>query len=107
MENEDFTLEDRILCSDGACIGLVGPDGRCKVCGKEYLGDEPLPPVEPRDQPAETSEPLRSPDQGDRGADGHDSTDATDPDERVCCPDDMCVGIIGPDGRCGTCGRSA
>jgi hypothetical protein len=24
----------RILCSDGACIGVIGTDGRCKVCGK-------------------------------------------------------------------------
>ena len=24
----------RILCSDGACIGVIGIDGRCKVCGK-------------------------------------------------------------------------
>src|SRR5690242_5671670 len=27
------------------------------------------------------------------------------PLERVPCPDDMCVGILGPDGKCGTCGR--
>ena len=24
----------RQLCPDGACIGVIGPDGRCKVCGK-------------------------------------------------------------------------
>ena len=28
--------EDRVLCSDGACIGIIGPDGKCKVCGKPY-----------------------------------------------------------------------
>lgn len=26
-------LESRVLCPDGSCIGVVGPDGRCKVCG--------------------------------------------------------------------------
>jgi hypothetical protein len=26
-------------------------------------------------------------------------------DARVLCPDGRCVGIIGPNGRCGTCGR--
>jgi preprotein translocase subunit YajC len=31
-----FDLEDRILCSEGSCIGVVGPDGRCKSCGKIY-----------------------------------------------------------------------
>lgn len=29
------SLENRVLCSDGNCIGIIGPDGRCKVCGKE------------------------------------------------------------------------
>src|SRR5262249_37823637 len=24
---------DRQLCPDEACIGIIGPDGRCKVCG--------------------------------------------------------------------------
>lgn len=32
--DDDFA--DRILCSDGACIGVIGPDGKCKVCGKPY-----------------------------------------------------------------------
>lgn len=26
--------EHRTLCSDGNCIGIIGPDGRCKECGK-------------------------------------------------------------------------
>jgi hypothetical protein len=26
-------------------------------------------------------------------------------DERVCCPDDLCTGVLDPLGRCGTCGR--
>jgi hypothetical protein len=27
-------VTDRVLCSDGNCIGVIGPNGRCKVCGK-------------------------------------------------------------------------
>jgi hypothetical protein len=34
-DNED-SFGNRVLCSDGSCIGVVGPDGRCKVCGKPY-----------------------------------------------------------------------
>lgn len=30
---------DRLLCSDGSCIGVIGPDGRCKECGKPYEGE--------------------------------------------------------------------
>lgn len=34
-KSED-SFENRILCIDGNCIGVVGADGRCKVCGKPY-----------------------------------------------------------------------
>ena len=30
---EDTAWEDRKLCSDESCIGTIGPDGRCTVCG--------------------------------------------------------------------------
>lgn len=26
-------FENRLLCPDGACIGVVGEDGKCKECG--------------------------------------------------------------------------
>ncbi len=32
----DDEWEDRTLCIDESCIGVVGPDGRCKECGKPY-----------------------------------------------------------------------
>jgi len=40
-EQEDAAIDfaSRILCSDGTCIGVIGPDGRCKECGKPYSGD--------------------------------------------------------------------
>lgn len=33
-EGDDW--EERILCGDGECIGVIGPDGRCKQCGKSF-----------------------------------------------------------------------
>ena len=30
----DDDWEHRVLCSDGNCIGVIGPDGKCKECGK-------------------------------------------------------------------------
>ena len=33
-ESEGDFDDDRQLCPDGACTGLLGEDGRCKVCGK-------------------------------------------------------------------------
>ena len=37
-EEDDFSK--RILCSDGACIGVVNEQGICKVCGKPYRAEE-------------------------------------------------------------------
>jgi hypothetical protein len=28
------SFDNRVLCSDGNCIGVIGADGRCKECGK-------------------------------------------------------------------------
>ena len=28
--------DDRTLCSDENCIGVIGPDGRCRECGKAH-----------------------------------------------------------------------
>ncbi len=30
----DDAWENRRLCPDGNCIGVIGPDGRCKECGR-------------------------------------------------------------------------
>ena len=29
----EFDAAGRELCPDGACVGVIGPDGRCKECG--------------------------------------------------------------------------
>ncbi len=38
-ESEELDFSNRILCSDGACIGVVNEEGLCKVCGKPYTPD--------------------------------------------------------------------
>ena len=38
----DLDWENRLLCSDESCIGIIGPDGNCKECGKTYEGQTPL-----------------------------------------------------------------
>lgn len=38
-EDEDELEPDwerRILCIDEKCIGVIGPDGKCKECGRPY-----------------------------------------------------------------------
>jgi hypothetical protein len=38
-EKEENDFSNRILCSDGTCIGVIDDKGFCKVCGKPYAGD--------------------------------------------------------------------
>ena len=32
--DHDNDWENRVLCHDGNCIGVIGPNGLCKECGK-------------------------------------------------------------------------
>jgi hypothetical protein len=36
IESTDFPddWDKRVLCGDESCIGTIGPDGKCKECGK-------------------------------------------------------------------------
>ena len=87
--DDTFESARRELCPDGSCIGLIGPDGRCRVCG--------------------TVAPSAVTDPRHRGMVARDEGGAVDPfeDERELCPDGACVGVIGPDGRCKECGAAA
>lgn len=99
MTEEDFEVAQRELCPDGACIGLIGPDGRCKVCGAVGVSQV----ADPRHRGLRATN-------GESGP--SDTSDTTgDPDEldadRELCPDGACVGLIGPDGQCSVCGTKA
>jgi hypothetical protein len=102
--------DNRRLCSDGNCIGVIGPDGRCTECGKPGA-DRPV-------GPAAGSEPVSGPEPaaGDPADGAGDSlpqkalpveapAGADDWDSRRLCSDDNCIGVIGPDGRCQECGK--
>jgi hypothetical protein len=101
MPENDFSLEDRILCTDGACVGVIGDNGCCGVCGKVYDGDEVVGGPEKKEEDAAVGETGETPMQSDS-----EKETTFDPDGRVNCPDDMCVGIMGEDGKCGVCGKS-
>lgn len=90
----------RRLCPDGACVGLLDENDRCKVCGTVDANA----PVVTLDGAA--AEPFGEPDVGHYDAEAADDVGAFDANRRLC-PDGACVGVIGPDDRCGTCGRAA
>ncbi|MEW5725704.1 MAG: hypothetical protein AB1896_21520 [Thermodesulfobacteriota bacterium] len=33
-KSDPYDLENRVLCADGACIGIIDENGRCTECGR-------------------------------------------------------------------------
>ena len=80
--------EERQLCSDGGCLGIV-VDGKCNVCG---LGSVTEMVDEGGDEMV---------------AEGGHVDDAFDGEERRLCPDGACTGLVGADSKCKVCGRTS
>lgn len=104
--------DHRQLCPDGACVGVIGSDGTCKVCGRAApnWGDERKRGM--LDEPDDDDEyEDKDEDEDEDELDDESSTSASDGDpdweERKLCPDDACIGVVGPDGTCSVCKRSA
>jgi hypothetical protein len=102
-ETDVFDPTRRRLCADGACVGVIGADGRCGECGRTEAqaaaGEEPAP------QDARGLDD--GPEADDAEAEGASvAADGFDPKRRLC-DDGACVGVIGDDGACRVCGRRA
>jgi hypothetical protein len=92
-----FDTEDRELCADGACTGVIGPDGKCKACGRP-AGAPPQPGEPAFSVQGEAAEPDFLAERGEH---------VFDEDDRQLCPDGNCTGLIGADGKCKVCGLPA
>ena len=96
---------NRVLCSDGSCIGVIGSDGRCKECGKKYEGDLPV------QKPSETEDQTEAQEEVDSSLAKTEIDEVADApvddvwENRVLCSDGACIGVIGPDGKCKECGK--
>jgi hypothetical protein len=110
LAETDLEWDERQLCSDDACIGVIGPGNQCNVCGR------PAPEGTPYRERAVnvTGEAYEAPDgdgdgdgaQGSEGAASAAAAAAADfDDERELCADDACIGLIGADGLCKVCGK--
>jgi hypothetical protein len=114
--------DHRQLCPDGGCLGVIGPDGTCKVCGraapnwgderKRGLIDLPEDSAEDgRGTAGGTSDDDEVPDdegESERAPGGAVTASSSPPggwEARTLCPDGSCIGVIGPDGHCGVCGK--
>jgi hypothetical protein len=111
MGKSDKEWEQRRLCSDGNCIGIIGADGRCKECGLPYAGklpsgdgDWPAGEDEANELPeASPAAPADDHQDGDEAAPGDGASDDAW-ENRTLCIDESCIGVVGPDGRCKECG---
>jgi hypothetical protein len=36
QKKNERSFDNRVLCNDGSCTGVIGADGRCNICGKPY-----------------------------------------------------------------------
>lgn len=100
----DAEWEQRTLCRDESCIGVVGPDGRCKECGLIYAEGDPKPADATGEKALEEVDPPKeAPEEFDAHAESSDDDMAWE--NRVLCSNESCIGVIGPDGRCKECGK--
>src|SRR5664280_1413642 len=96
--DKDEDWEKRILCSDDSCIGTIGPDSKCRACGKPYEGELPAEHGVSGEQTVAVEE--QKPVSSTANTDSND-----DWDKRVLCSDESCIGTIGSDGKCKKCGK--
>jgi hypothetical protein len=38
VKHQEIDVSQRILCSDGSCIGIINEEGICNICKKPYSG---------------------------------------------------------------------
>ena len=113
MKNEksetqtNLEWDQRILCTDESCIGVIGPNGRCKECGLPYAETFDTKNKETLASDFEEADPEgeinEEPEESGK-SDAETQTDL-DWDQRTLCSDESCIGVIGPDGRCKECGK--
>jgi hypothetical protein len=87
---------ERIPCPDETCVGLIGEDGFCGVCGRAKASGEGF--AEAAQEQADSAQVHAGPEEED------EEPDADDDPERVLCSDDACIGLVGEDDYCRVCG---
>lgn len=120
-EDLELDLGRRVLCPDGTCTGVIGPDGKCSECGRPGVGVGPSVDVgvdvdlapKAHEHASESDAALTAPGSPESPAsfgayEAESGNGETGFDERrTLCPDGACTGVLGPDGRCPVCGQNA
>ena len=109
MEDSAFNPDERRLCPDGTCVGLIGGDGRCRVCG--LRADASTPGDRSTDELL-AGAGAEGDEAGTTGApsewSGPTESDGSFRTDRRLCDDGSCVGVVdAASGVCPVCGRRA
>jgi len=118
--------DQRRLCPDGACVGVLDDAGVCKVCGTpggpalESASVAAALEADSDDDDEYEDDDEYDDDEYDDDADDDADADPDEPDaagapaagspgwtDRALCPDGGCIGVIGDDGACKVCGKRA
>ena len=116
--SQDFNPEERALCPDDACIGVLDHSGRCKECGRQgqpavaASGERTdVAPAEPDGAAsgiAATAAAFSAAEADELGESEDDDGGAADEfSDRQLCSDPSCIGVLDAGGRCKECGRSS
>ena len=110
--NADLEWQNRRLCVDESCIGVIGPDGCCKECGKR----DPEAPASPAENDTSVPASAESEEENQQDSAAAEAVSHDDDEEfagiadeewenRTLCIDESCIGVVGPDGCCKECGK--
>jgi hypothetical protein len=113
-QKNDIDWENRVLCGDGNCIGVIGTDGRCKECGlikSDQVGEDEVvyDPGNEKNDPYEDQGSSDTDEEGELPEPSEPDVRGRDMDaeweNRILCSDESCIGTMGPEGICNECGK--
>lgn len=90
---EDPDSEERVACPDESCLGSLGDDGCCRICGRSGSAAYEVSTGVSGDEVGSMELPDTEPDEDEGGL-----------EDRVPCADELCVGAVDEDGYCRICG---
>jgi hypothetical protein len=119
MNESKFDPSQRRLCPDGACVGLIGNDGRCRECGLPASASAASASASAFPSPGAPDAPLtdvitdtaghqsRLAGPGGTGDTRDEGGDQGFRPDRRLCEDGDCIGVLDDSGSCPVCGRRA
>jgi hypothetical protein len=87
---------ERIPCPDESCLGTLGENGLCRLCG--------MGPVVSREQEPASRASQDEPESSKEAELKEDEEAKEEEEQRVCCSDESCVGTVDERGYCRICG---